>query len=213
MITIALLSFSADAATSAQVLAALQSTAGWSSATMSKGVSVSSKTIPGLSVPAFKAVRTVDVTCDAYFAAVSDPNQHKSVNSMLRESVVLSTSGDSLVFYEVVDLPLISDRYWINMAENQRNIGGVAGHHRQTWYAMSKDDYPAIRDAVEDKYGAVFTTINSGMWDLVPTSNGGCTVTYVAVSDPGGNVPGGAASWASEKSLPDNINSFYNAAR
>ena len=30
---------------------------------------------------------------------------------------------------------------------------------------------------------------------------------------PGGSVPGGAASWASEKSLPDNINSFYSAAR
>jgi hypothetical protein len=213
MIAIALLSLSAEAATPDQVLAALQSASGWSGATTSDGVTVTQKSVPGLSVPAFRGVRTVDVTCDAYFAAVSDPARHKAVNRMLRESGVVTSSGSSVVFYQVVDLPLISDRYWINKAENQRNVGGVAGHHRQTWYGLSKDDYPTVRDAVESKYGAVFTPVNYGLWDLVPTDSGGCTVTYAAASDPGGSIPGGASSWASEKSLPENINSFYNAAR
>jgi hypothetical protein len=213
MLAIALLTLSADAASPDQVFAALQSTAGWSGSTTNKGVTVAQKDIPGLSVPAFRGTRTVDVTCDAYFAAVSDPGRHTAVNSMLRESGVISQSGDAVVFYQVVDLPLISDRYWINKAVNERNLGGVSGHHRQTWYAMNKDDYPTVRDAVEDKFGAVFTAINYGMWDLMPASESSCTITYAGISDPGGSVPGGAASWASEKSLPDNINSFYSAAR
>ena len=213
MLAAMLLSLSADASSPAQILAALESGSGWSGATTNKDVTVTQKTISGLSVPAFRGTRTVDVSCDAYFEAVSDPSRHKSVNSMLRESAVISSSGSSVVFYQVVDLPLISDRYWINTATNQRNVGGVTGHHRQTWQAASKDDYPTVRDAVESKYSAVFTPLNYGMWDLQPTSAGGCTITYSAVSDPGGSVPGGAASWASEKSLPDNINSFYEAAR
>ena len=213
MIAIALLSLSADASTPNQILAALKSESGWSGSTTNDGVTVTQKSVAGLSVPAFRGQRTVDVSCDAYFAAVSDPSRHQAVNSMLRESSVVSSSGDTVVFYQVVDLPLISDRYWINKAVNERNLGGVPGHHRQTWTGMNKDSYPTVRDAVEDKYGAVFTPINYGMWDLVPTTTNGCTVTYAAVSDPGGSIPGGASSWASEKSLPENINSFYSAAR
>lgn len=213
MIAIALLSFSADASTPSQILAAIKSESGWTGETTNDGVKVTQKSVAGLSIPAFRGQRTFDVTCDAYFTAVSDPARHQAVNSMLRESGVVSTSGSTVVFYQVVDLPLISDRYWINKAVNERNVGGVAGHHRQTWQGANKDDYPAVRDAVEDKYSAVFTPINYGMWDLVPTASGGCTVTYAAVSDPGGSIPGGASSWASEKSLPENINSFYNAAR
>ena len=79
--------------------------------------------------------------------------------------------------------------------------------------AASSAAPPIPRDAVEDKFGAVFTAINYGMWDLMPASESSCTITYAGISDPGGSVPGGAASWASEKSLPDNINSFYSAAR
>ncbi len=203
----------ADAADTDTVLAALESSSGWSAPSTSSGVSVSTKSIAGLDTPAFRGVRTVDVSCDAYFEAVSDPNLHLQVNSMLRESGVVTQSGDALVFYQVVDLPFISDRYWINKAQNQRDINGMTGHHRQTWYALNRDHYPQLRDAVEDKYDAVFTEVNYGLWDLQPVGANRCAITYSVVSEPGGSIPSGAASWASEKSLPDNINSFYEVAR
>lgn len=195
------------------ILSALAADAGWSAPVTSKGVAVSTKPMPGLETPGFRATRTVDVSCDDYFVAVSDPDRHLQVNPMLLESGVITRNGDALVFYQVVKLPLVSDRYWINKAENQRDIGGVDGHHRQTWQAMPTTSYTQVREAVEDKFGAVFTEINFGMWDLMPAGAGQCTITYSAVSEPGGNIPSGAASWASEKSLPDNINSFYEAAK
>ena len=213
-VVLSALASSALAAPSAQqVIAALQDTAGWSAPSQTKGVAVSTKKVAGLSVPAFRGQRTVDVSCDAYFANVSDPSRHQAVNSMLRASRVVKKDGDTVVFYQVLDVPLLSDRYWINGAKNERNIGGQAGHDRQTWWAEQRDDYPEIRDAVEKEYSAVFTEVNYGFWDLVPAGDGSCTVTYAVVSDPGGSIPSSAGSWASEKSLPANINSFYEAAK
>ncbi len=209
-----LLALPAQAApTHTQVISALEKDAGWSAPETSKGVAVSTKSIPGLDVPAFRGVRTVDVSCDVYFRAVSDPNRHKAVNDLLEESKVVRNSGGEVVFYQVVDLPLVSHRYWINAAVNERNLGGVAGHHRQSWRALDKNDFPEIRDRIEDEHGAVFTELNYGFWDLMPAGPAACTITYAAISDPGGSIPGSAGAWASEKSLPDNINSFYEAAK
>ncbi|GEM_PF-5585267 len=197
----------------AQVLAALSSPTGWSTPSTSKGVAVSQKNVPGLSVPAFRGVRTVPVDCARYWLRVSNPDTHKAVNDMLEESRVLSRSGGEVIFTQVVDLPLISHRYWINIATNEKNVDGQEGHFRQSWSALNKNDYPAVRDEIEDEYGAVFMALNYGFWDLSPAGPGKCTVTYAAISDPGGNIPGGAGSWASEKSLPDNINAFFEAAK
>jgi len=209
------LSLSAAAApSSADILGAIESSSGWSTPKTSSGVSVSTKSISGMDTPSFRGTRTVDVSCDAYFSSVSDPSTHKKINNILRESGIIRTSGDVVTFYQVIDLPFpITDRYWIVQATNQRNVGGVQGRHRQTWRSLPKDTYPTVRDAVEDKYGAVFTEINYGVWELEPVGSSQCAVTYAVVNDPGGNIPGGAGSWASEKSLPHNINSFYEAAK
>ena len=61
MLAIALLSLSADAANPAQVFTALQSSSGWSGATTNDGVTVSQKSVSGLSVPAFKGTRTLSL--------------------------------------------------------------------------------------------------------------------------------------------------------
>lgn len=208
------LSLAALAAPSSQsVLAQLESTSGWSTPSDSSGVMVSTKAVPGLSVPAYRGTRTVDVSCDAYFVAVADPTRHKAVNSMLLESGVDKKEGEYVVFHQVLDIPIISDRYWINRARNQKNLGGVVGHHRQTWSGEPRESWTALADRIEADHGAVFVGTNYGFWDLVPTSTGGCTITYAVVSDPGGSLPSGASSWASGKSLPNNINSFYAAAK
>lgn len=196
-----------------QVLSALTSATGWTNPGTSKDVEVTQKAIPGLDVPAFRGNRTVPVSCDAYWVHVRDIQTQGQVNDMLRESKVLARNGQKLIFLQVVDLPLISDRYWINVATNTEGVDGQAGHYRQTWSAMGPDTYSDERARVEDTYGAVLTTVNYGFWDLTPAGQGQCNVTYAAVSDPGGSIPGGAGSWASEKSLPDNINAFLAAAQ
>ncbi len=208
-----LLSLAQAAPPASQVLAALSSDSGWSSPSTSKGVAVSQKNVPGLPVPAFRGVRTVPVDCARYWLKVSNPDTHKSVNDMLEDSRVISRNGDEVIFTQRVDLPLISDRYWINVATNEKNVGGTQGHFRQSWSGLDKNTYPAIVREMEGDHGAVFTELNYGYWDLAPAGPGQCKVTYAAASDPGGSIPGGAGSWASEKSLPDNINAFFEAAK
>ncbi len=197
----------------AQVTAALTSPQGWSALKTSKGVAVSQKQIPGIPVLAFRGTRTVDVDCNRYWLQVSNPDRHAAINTTLEESKILQRKGNTVVILQVLDLPLISHRYWIIVAENETNVGGEAGHHKQTWTLADKNQYPSTRDRVEDTYGAVYTVLNQGFWDLVPAGPDRCTITYGAVSDPGGSVPSSAGAWASEKSLPDNINVFYEAAR
>lgn len=204
------------APTGAQILAALDDPAGWTEVGVSKGVSVYKKTIAGVSVPALKGVRVATVNADAVWARIANIAGQKTVNPLLAESVVIKKEGSSLDFYQVLKGPLpgVSVRYWINAAKNMRSVNGEAGHHKQTWELLPETSYPEVHAQIKATYGddAVWTPLNYGSWEVIDKGAGQTEITYRVVSHPGGNVPDGAFSWGSEKSLPDNINGFIKAA-
>ena len=146
---------------------------------------------------------------------IADIAGQKLVNTMLAELVVLRKEGSSIDFYQVLKAPVIgaSDRYWINGAKNIRNVNGEAGHHKQTWELLPETSYPEVRAQIKATYGdPVWTPLNYGSWEVRAQGEGKTLITYTVVSHPGGSVPDGAFSWGSEKSLPDNINTFVKAA-
>ncbi|MCB9742860.1 MAG: hypothetical protein H6741_05110 [Alphaproteobacteria bacterium] len=198
----------------AEIQAGLDSDAGWTQVTVSQGVTVYKKDLPGVEVPALKGVKEVDVNSDTLFDVIADINGQPKVNDMLRESAIIKEEGPTIWFYQVLDSPFpASDRYWVLKGQNLRDIGGVDGHHKQTWELLPETSFAKVHTAVKDKYDAVLTPLNYGSWEVEPLGPNKSRLTYRVVSNPGGNIPDGAFAWGSEKSLPNNLLVFENAAK
>ncbi|MCB9760436.1 MAG: hypothetical protein H6739_11410 [Alphaproteobacteria bacterium] len=211
---LALLAPALAAPSAAQIQAALDDNSGWTQVAVKDGVTVYKKTIPGLDVPALKGVKTVSVDADTLFDVIADINGQPRVNDLLAESAIIKPDGDAFWFYQVLDSPWpASDRYWVNKGQNLRDINGEDGHHKQTWELAPEGSFKQVHAAVVDKYDAVLTPLNYGSWEVVSTGPDQCQLTYRVVSHPGGNVPDGAFAWGSEKSLPNNLIVFENAAK
>lgn len=196
------------------IQAALDSDSGWTFVTKSQGVDVYSKSVPGLDVPALKGVKEVSVDATKLFNVIADIPGQTKVNDMLRESAVIKGDDAGFYFYQVLDSPFpASDRYWVLKGVNLRDIGGVKGHHKQTWELVPTTSFTKVHTAVVDKYDAVLTPLNYGSWEVEPLGANKARLTYRVVSNPGGNIPDGAFAWGSEKSLPNNLLVFENAAK
>ncbi len=184
-----------------------------------EGVDVYKKDLPGIDIPAFKGVKVMDVDATKLFDAIVDfPRQvGLSEDIPLTHSVVLKTTGNTIDFWQYLDVPgwtLANDRYWFARATLQRDIGGVKGHHKQTWQQIDPSAYPdAWRAAKAVDEDAVMTPLNYGSWEVIPTADGRTQLIYRVISDPGGRLPKSAQALATGKTLPDNLLQFEAAAK
>lgn len=205
----------------AAVQKSLDSDAGWEVHKLDAkgGVDVYKKTIPGVDIPAFKGIKVMDVDGDKLFAAIIDfPNQvGLSKDIPLTHSVILKNSGSVIDFWQYLDVPgwtLANDRFWFARAHITRNIGGTAGHHKQTWQHIDAGAWPdALAKAKSIDDDAVMTPLNYGSWEVIPQADGRVQVIYRVVSDPGGVLPKAAQAIATGKTLPDNLLQFEAAAK
>lgn len=196
------------------ILRALDDDGGWSYQSTRDGIKVYSKEIPAIGLTAFKGVGLFEVDGDRLFTLISDLPAHKQVTGTLHESVAISTRGGVTDYYQVMKSPgpLLSARYWFNRSTNTRDINGQVGHHRRSWSSLDETLYPEQRKEVAERYpDAVAITLTHGSWEVVPESPGRCTLTYRAVSHPGGSVPTSVAAMASSQNLPDNMMAFVRA--
>jgi hypothetical protein len=183
------------------------------------GVDVYKKDLAGIDIPAFKGVKVVDVDGEKLFDAIVDFAHQAglSVDIPLTRSVVLKTSGNTVDFWQYLDVPgwtLANDRFWFVRAVISRDIGGVKGHHKQTWQEIDASLYPdALKEAQAIDADAVLTPLNYGSWEVVPLGGGKTQLIYRVISDPGGRLPKSAQALATGRTLPDNLLQFEEAAR
>ncbi len=200
----------------AAVFAQLDEDRGWvlHKADAKGDVDVYRKPIEGLRVPAFKGVKEVDVDPNVLFEAIIDIERHVGLSSRipLRESEVLKRDGDTIDFYQFLESPawtFAKDRFWVNRARISRAIGGVAGHHKQTWEAIPTSAYRALRERVVAEHkNSVTPPVNYGSWEVIPQQNGKTQLVYRVVSEPGGSLPLKLQSFVTAGLLPDNVLQF-----
>jgi hypothetical protein len=184
-----------------------------------EGVDIYKKTLNGVEIPAFKGEKLVSVDPSVLFDRIIDfPSQvGLSDDIPLSHSVVLKTSGNTIDFWQYLKVPgwtLANDRYWFAKATISRDIGGVKGHHKQTWQHIDPSAYPAdLAKAKAVDEDAVMTPLNYGSWEVIPQGNGTTKLIYRVVSDPGGRLPKAAQAIATGKTLPDNLLQFEAAAK
>jgi hypothetical protein len=183
------------------------------------GVDIYKKEVAGSDMPGFKGVKVVDVSSGYLFDAINDFDAHSGLSSdiPLVKSRVLKRSGDTLHVFAYLDVPgwtLANDRYWFVEAKMVHNIGGVAGHHKQTWKKLDASLYPEVHEeakAMSSK--AVLVETNYGSWEVIPQDGGRTKLIYRVLSAPGGRIPNGAQAIVTSQTLPENLLQFEAEAK
>ena len=197
----------------------LASTAGWSEHERhtEDGIVVYARTMRSVPTTAFKGVLTLpaDVDLARLWAAINRVDGHMAVGQALAESKVYARQGRSSQLYQVMRPPPLlpsSQRFWVMHAVEDRDLGGVAGHHRRCWSSLPPGEAPEVRAQIQARHpAAIEIALSHGCWELQPGSP--ARLVYTNVSDPGGSVPAAVARALSARTLPDNMLSFVQAAR
>ena len=196
---------------------ALNSDSGWTPHATKDGVTVTRKDVPGLPVPAFKGSKDCTLDADTLFGLIADIGNQTGLSDLLAEAKVLwSDTTGRVHFYQVLasPVPFVSDRYWFLKAQNYWDVGGVDGHHKQTWDMLDPNLYPEAYASVQRRYSdAVITPLNYGSWEVVPLGPGKVRVIYRIVSHPGGSLSDSLAETVTGQTLPDNILNFERVTR
>ncbi|MBL8618088.1 MAG: hypothetical protein JNM72_20920 [Deltaproteobacteria bacterium] len=178
---------------------------------------VYARAMPSVGTTAYKGVLELgpEVDLARLWAAINRIDGHFAVGQSLAESKVYARQGRSSQLYQVMRPPPLlpsSQRYWVLHAVEERDLAGVAGHHRRCWSILPPGEAAEVRAAIQQRHpDAMEVAMSHGCWELRPGSP--ATLTYTAVSDPGGSVPASVARALSARTLPDNMLSFVRAAR
>lgn len=182
-----------------------------------EGIVVYARALSSVGTTAYKGVLELapEVDLARLWAAINRIDGHFAVGQSLAESKVYARQGRASQLYQVMRPPPLlpsSQRYWVLHAVEERDLAGVPGHHRRCWSILPPGEAAEVRAAIQQRHpDAMEVALSHGCWELRPGAP--ATLTYTAVSDPGGSVPASVARALSARTLPDNMLSFVRAAR
>lgn len=134
------------------------------------------------------------------------PSSPKWSHVALVISDVLATSGDTVEFVQMLDVPnwtMVADRYWVLRGQTIRGANGTV---RFRWNRLdaAKAHPKAVEKALAYSSSAVEPPVNWGEWVFTPGASG-TEVRYRACSDVGGRLPQGIQKWVASRTLPDTV--------
>jgi len=183
------------------------------------GVAVFRKQLAGYEQAAFRGVKVLDVDADALCDAIFDVGSYVGLSEKipLKASEVIAKTANSVDFWQFLDVPgwsLARDRFWFARLEVERDVGGVAGHHRQTWRIIDASKYPDhLARARALNPDAILAPLNYGGWEIRPLADGRVELTFMVLHDPGGRLPKSAERLSSSRTLPENLLQFEAEAK
>ncbi len=184
------------------------------------GLVVSEKKLQSVDATAYLGVRDIprEVDVERLWTLIVDVDGHDRFGGKLAESTVVKRHGAAVDFYQVLKPPPLmasAQRYWFVHTEWEQGVGGVPGHQRRCWSQLSADEATEARAAVAAKYpDASLVPLTHGCWEVLPASGEKpAQLRYRTVSDPGGMVARSLVGMLTSHTLPDNLNTFIEAAR
>ncbi len=162
-----------------------QSTAaedGWSQESTGHGVAIHSRARAGSSIREFRAVGTIDAPPSAVFAVLDDSEAYPSFMPYTSECRVLKRDKDTVLAYQRLELPIVSDRDYTLRSKHQRWSGPDGPIYWIRW-EPANDLGPA------EKPGVQRVNVCEGGWLLEPNDAGGTRAIYTIYTDSGGTIP------------------------
>ncbi|MCB9778936.1 MAG: hypothetical protein H6742_10265 [Alphaproteobacteria bacterium] len=135
-------------------------------------------------IVAMRAQCTWDLPADKVIAWMGDWNKHGELFGSVASSKVLgSLQGGKGKVMQVHQASGISDREVVMDVDREDIPGGIRITH-----SKSADQSALSGERVE-------VGRDDGLWEIVSTADGGCTVLYELRYDPAGKVPGFMVKW------------------
>jgi len=155
---------------------------GWTQESAGKDVAIHSRPRAGSSVKEFRAVGVIDAVPAAVFAVLDDSEAYPSFMPYTSECRVLKREKDTVLAYQRLDIPVVSDRDYTLRSKHQRWIGPDGPIYWIRW-EPANDLGPA------EKPGVLRVNICEGGWLLEPAETGGTRAIYTIYTDSGGTIP------------------------
>lgn len=151
---------------------------------------------PGSDIKEVKAVGTINAPAHAIVNVIDDVEHYKDFMPFVGTSTVLSRKGRTVVSYQLMDAPFISDRD-CTVVRNDKSEWKSNGTPR---YRL---DYSIAQPEVgpKPKPGVVRLKVVDGSWDIEPLDKKRTRATYYLYTDPGGALPAFIVNLANEKGL------------
>ena len=155
---------------------------GWTQDSAGKDVVIHSRPRAGSGVKEFRAVGLIDAPPAAVFAVLDDSEAYPNFMPYTSEVRVLKRDKDSVLAYQRLELPVVSDRDYTLRSKHQRWLGPDGPIFWIRW-EPANDLGPA------EKPGVQRVNVCEGGWLLEPTDAGGTRAIYTIYTDSGGAIP------------------------
>ena len=175
----------------------------------SDSLTVFKKKLDGPKIPAFKATMISSIPIDYIMEAVLDGENHEEFmgSSHVVESEFIGASkADTTYSYQMLDLPIISDRHYIttNFNDTLSNY-----HYRMNWMVDKKKnirDFSDFIDKKNEKHGKpIFVEDGVGSWELKYLDDNKTEVSYYVLINPGGWIPNSLVTYVNKSLGPNTV--------
>ena len=160
----------------------IQEAAEWTQESSAKGVTIYSRIRAGSPLREFKGVGVIEAAPSAVFAVLDDSEAYPSFMPYTSECRILKRDKDTVLAYQRLDLPLVSDRDYTLKSQNAKWLGPDGTIYRIRW-TPANDEGPA------SKQGVLRVNVCEGGWLLEPEGTGSTRATYAIFTDNGGTLP------------------------
>lgn len=151
----------------------------WAFAKESEGVKVYTRSVPGLTLKAYRAVTTYEATAEAILAEITDADQCCAWQDRCTEGKLIRRIDENrYIGYTRIEIPWpLDDRDLVVKVEVQRQ-----GDRIVCLMQNAPDAYPR-------QEGVVRMPRFEGRWELIPLPNGQTKVINEGITSPGGDIP------------------------
>jgi hypothetical protein len=149
-----------------------------------------------------KAVGDIGASTDIVHAVLDDVDSHPNFMPYMAECRILKREGDSLIAYQRISAPMVSDRDYtvrVRTTVKKTESGTTYSSH---WVTDNPDGPP-------EKRGVVRVNLCEGSWVLEPAGPNSTHATYQIYSDSGGYIP----SFIKNTAGPAGIRKLFAAIR
>ncbi len=156
--------------------------AAWTAEGNANGIVIHSRIRSGSSFKEFRGSGVIDAPPAAVFAVLDDSEAYPQFMPYTAQCRVLKREKDSVVAYQRLELPLVSDRDYTLRSESAKWLGPDGAIFRIRWE-------PANNLGPAPTAGVLRVNVCEGGWLLEPQGDSATRATYTIYTDSGGTIP------------------------
>lgn len=166
----------------------------WRSEATKEGVTIYSRVHGASAIKEFKSVGVINAPPSAVYKLLCDSADFPKFMPYSVEVRILQRSGDVVVAYHRLDLPLIDDRDYVLRSVHTTTASAAGPVYHIRWKAADGTGPSPVP-------GVQRVTNCQGSWLLEPTGEGKTQATYTIFSDAGGAIPAFLATSGSRTAI------------